>query len=239
MEFDKVFNKENQIYVGISENKSKLIKDFVKNVVEFKKKESHHMVDPYNEEKRWYTGISGESAVETLIGKQFIDLTIGESNSYNVSDLKSIGLDVGVKTVESGKFPIIFKKSYKPQIIVVKESDLDFYICGLATIKTLNKFQSDKLILSPNLLNRGTKTCFYGFSKLKKFRNLSELKLMVNKFKDNTRFTINGKTFNLYNNNDFYQITDEGSGVKYCDVDTFEFNEKLLKNYKSGNLVWL
>jgi len=239
MNFNESFKKENHIHIRISENKSKVIKDFVKDVIEFKKNETHHIVDPYNEEKRWYTGISGESAVERLIDKQFIDLTIGDSNLYNVSDLNTIGLDVGVKTVESGKFPIIFKKSYKPQIIVVKDTDLDFYVCGLATTKTLNKYQSDKLILSPKLLNRGTKTCFYGFSELKKFRNLSELKLMVNKFKDNTRFIINGKTFNLYNNNNFYQITDEGSNINYANIDTFEFNKKLLKNYKNGNLVWL
>ena len=40
------------------------------------------------------------------------------------------------------------------------------YICGLAIVDVLNTYQDDKLILSPYLRKKGTKTGFYGFSSL-------------------------------------------------------------------------
>ena len=49
-----------------------------------------------------------------------------------------------------------------------------FYICGLATVEVLNKYQSLDLILSPSLRKRGTKTGFYGFHKLIKPDNVRE-----------------------------------------------------------------
>ena len=108
----------------------------------------------------------GECAVEKFIGKQFIDWTIGDSSFYHTPDLSTLGVNCGVKTVEKGKFPVIFKKSYKPEIIVIKNSDCEFLICGLATVQVLNNYQSDELILSPFLRKRGTKTGFYGFNQL-------------------------------------------------------------------------
>ena len=142
------------------------VKEFVIKLIEVKKKESHHIVDSGMEIKRWTTGYLGECAIEKYIGKEFVDYTIGISKNYHVPDLSKLGIKCGVKTVERGKFPLIFKKSYKPEIIVIKESDQDFHICGIATKDILNKFQSDSLVLSPNLRRRGTKSGFYGFEYL-------------------------------------------------------------------------
>jgi hypothetical protein len=166
--YDDCVRKYSSTFVRIilSETKVETVKNFVKKVIQEKINESHHVVDSGMEEKRWTTGFLGESAVEQFFDTEFIDFSVGSSTNYHVPDLKKIGYDCGVKTVEKDKFPVIFRKSYKPEIIVVKQSDKVFYICGLATTDVLNEYQSLDLILSPSLRRRGTKTGFYGFHKL-------------------------------------------------------------------------
>jgi hypothetical protein len=53
------------------------------------------------------------------------------------------------------------------------------YICGVATVDVLNKYQSIELIKNSKLKARGTKTGFYGFNKLKKFSTLEDLKTIT------------------------------------------------------------
>jgi hypothetical protein len=87
------------------------------------------------------------------------------------------GYSVGIKTVEQGKFPIIFKKNDYPQIICIrslKEPNL-IYVCGLATKEVLNTYQDTSLILDRNLRARGTKTGFYGFQYLKPIESLKDI----------------------------------------------------------------
>ena len=164
----------NFIKVIIPEVKIQRIKDFVIKIVERKLQEEHHKIDGKNEYKRYYTGMLGEAAIEELLGINIIDWTIGNSSYYHTADIKS--LKIGIKTVEHGKFPIIFKKNYYPQIINVRTSKNIVWVCGLATKNILNKYQSDDLILSPYLKARGTKTGFYGFNELITFHTIEELK---------------------------------------------------------------
>lgn len=154
------------------------IESFCLKVIEAKKSEQHHQSDPNQEFKRFYTGITGEAAIEEMLGVSFIDYTVGDSSTYHKSDLKSLGINVGIKTVEFGKFPIIFKKSYYPEIIVIKADPIHI-VCGVATVSVLNKFQSDDLILSPYLKSRGTKTGFYGFSELIPFKSIDDLRKII------------------------------------------------------------
>ena len=165
--------------VTLTENNTKRLDEFVKNVMIKKKNESHHIVDSFNEAKRWRTGTGGEMALGQYIDKEFVDLTIGESNDYHVPDLSSIGLNVGIKTVELGKYPIIFKHSEKPEIIIIRLNDEKFCILGVATPEDLNKYQSDDEILSPSLKARGTKTAFTGLYKIKPFSNYEELVKLI------------------------------------------------------------
>jgi len=160
----KHFN--NYVKITLSNEILQKVDSFITDLIKRKLSEGHHKTDNRNEEKRWTTGMLGECAVEKFIGKQFIDWTIGDSSFYHTPDLSKLGVKCGVKTVERGKFPIIFKKSYKPEIIVIKISDEEFLICGLATVDVLNTYQSDELVLSPFLRRRGTKTGFFGFNKL-------------------------------------------------------------------------
>ena len=142
------------------------IDNFVSKLINRKLLESHHKKDSGMEYKRWTNGILGERAVEKYINKRFIDFNIGNSNLYHISDMSKIGIQCGIKTVEIGKFPIIFKQSKMPEIIVIKETDYNYYICGVAKTETLNEYQSEHLIRSENLKKRGTKTAFYGFEYL-------------------------------------------------------------------------
>jgi len=158
------------------------LETFVDNVIEKKKKETHHIIDPFNESKRWRTGVGGELAFEKYINKSFVDLSIGNSKKYHTPDLNKLGLSVGIKTVEYGKYPLIFKSSHKPEIIIIKLNNIKFSILGLATVKTLNKYQDDNKVLSKSLRSRGTKTGFVGFHMLKPFKTFDELcELVQNK----------------------------------------------------------
>ncbi len=161
--------------VTLTQNNINKLDEFVKNVMLKKKSESHHIVDSFNEAKRWRTGTGGELALGQYIGKEFVDLSIGDSNDYHVPDLSSIGLNIGIKTVELGKYPIIFKQSEKPEIIIIRLDDEKFCILGVASPEDLNKYQSDDEILSPSLKARGTKTAFTGLYKVKPFSNYEEL----------------------------------------------------------------
>lgn len=154
------------------------LKNFIKKALFIKNKEYHHIIDSNQEEKRWFTGIGAELAVEKFLGKKFVDLTVGLSNNYNKADLKKLDLKIGVKCTEYGKYHIIFKDSKEPEIIVFRDNNR-FDILGLATVEVLNTYQNSDLILSPNLRARGIKTGFFGYKYLKPFKNLKELKGLI------------------------------------------------------------
>jgi hypothetical protein len=161
----------------ITEKKVKKIKDFVSELIIEKEKESHHIVDHRSHFKRFYTGTLGEAALEEYLGlENIIDWTIGHSKEYHKPDLRNIGVKAGIKTVEYGLFPIIFKNSFSPEIIMIKVSDNHVVLCGIATKNVLNKYQSEELIKDKFLRVRGTKTGFYGFKHLKTFSTLDELR---------------------------------------------------------------
>lgn len=131
-----------------------------------KEKESQFTKNTKDPRKRYINGLKGEAAVGYLIGREIIDWRIGESNDFNVPDLKYKGIGVGVKTVEAGKLPVITKWNHYPQIICVIENINTVWVCGLASAETLNTYQYDEGILSPGLRDRGTKTTFYRFDLL-------------------------------------------------------------------------
>lgn len=170
---------ENFIKVVVPEDRINTIKMHITDIIKAKKNEKHHKYDCHKEEKRWFTGFCGEVAIEELLNIEFVDFSVGKSADYHIPDLKKICLNVGIKTVEYGKFPIVPKNSYRPEIIILKHSDTYYYVCGFATIEILNKYQSDKLILSPELAKRGTKSGFYGFQYLRCFNNLESLKKII------------------------------------------------------------
>lgn len=94
---------------------------------------------------------------------------------YHVPDIP--GYSVGIKTVEYGKFPLIFKKNDYPQIICILDPSHygTVLVCGLATADVLNKYQDDDLILDSKLKARGTKTGFYGLEHLLHIESLNDI----------------------------------------------------------------
>jgi len=170
-------NIDNYIKIVLTNDEINEINNIVNIVVPAKKDEAHHIIDGKNEYKRFTTGYYGEKAIEKFLNISFIRYSTGSSNLYNNPDIAD--LQIGIKTVEFGKFPIIFKHNKEPQIICIKYNTNTVYICGLATTSVLNKYQSDDLILSPLLKARGTKTGFYGFDYLKTFSSLNELKQLI------------------------------------------------------------
>ncbi|MCU5068336.1 hypothetical protein GH839_21525 [Bacillus thuringiensis] len=163
----------------VPEPKIKRIKEFVSELIKIKEKESHHSIDNRSHFKRYYTGTLGEAALEEYLEvDNIIDWTIGNSNHYHKPDLSNIGVKAGIKTVEYGLFPVIFKNSYSSEVIMIKVSDNHIVLCGLATKNILNSYQSDELIKDSYLRQRGTKTGFYGFEYLKTFSKLDELRKM-------------------------------------------------------------
>lgn len=167
------------IPVVIPDEKVDKVKKFANDLVQEKLKEKVHQIDGDQEIKRHITGFMGEAALEELLGIDIIDYSIGYSKDYHHPDIQS--LNVGIKTVEANKFPVIYKKNNYPQIICIKSKTVDniVYVCGLADVNTLNYNQDDDLILNPKLRSRGVKTGFHGFKKLKQFSSLEELKRLL------------------------------------------------------------
>ncbi len=173
-DYVKPFSK-NFIRIKITEEELKKIDDFVKKIIKEKIKESHHKVDNGQEYKRFFTGIMGEVAIEKLLNINTINWTIGNSNFYNEADLNSININIGIKTVEYGKFPVIHKNVKRAEIINIRWKNY-IYICGIATQEVLRNYQDDNLIISPLLRARGTKSGFFGFNNLISFNNIDDLK---------------------------------------------------------------
>ena len=151
------------------------ISDFIDDLIVEKLKEEDHIRDHQKEHKRNLTGLMGEAAIEKLMGNWVIDWSIGDSKIYNTPDI--IGYNVGIKTVEKGKFPIIYKKNDYPQIMCIlsDENPNLVYVCGLATPKVLNEYQDDSLILNSDIREKGYKTGFYGYEHLIPVKSLEDI----------------------------------------------------------------
>lgn len=165
--------------VLIPQEKVERIKTLATNIVLKKLSESHHQVDSAKEFKRFFTGLMGEAAVEQILDLDIIEWTAGNSKNYNHPDISKY--NIGIKTVERNKFPIIFKNNTYEQIICVLSDKIPnlVFVCGLASVPVLNIYQSDDLILSPNLKARGVKTGFYGFQYLQSFSNKEEFEQLL------------------------------------------------------------
>lgn len=167
--------------ITVPDDKVDKVKDLARRIAEAKATEAHHLIDGMSEYKRQYTGLLGEAALEEFFGIDIIDYSVGNSNTYNVADMKKIGLNIGVKTVEIWKFPIVHKNPYRPELICVKRTDNEVLLFGYASMDVLRRYQTDDFILDRNLRRRGTKSAFYGFSELVEINSFKELKSVYKK----------------------------------------------------------
>ena len=167
----------------IPEYKVEKVRALAEKIASAKVSEEHHKIDGTSEFKRQYTGLLGEAALEEFFGIDIIDYSVGNSNDYNVADLRKIGLDIGVKTVEIWKFPIVHKRPYRPELICVKRKENEVVFFGYANMEVLERYQTDDFILDERLKQRGTKSAFYGFSELIEIDSLKTLKAVYRREK--------------------------------------------------------
>jgi hypothetical protein len=165
----------------LPEEKIDRIRQLATEIANAKVTEAHHRIDGGNEFKRQFTGLLGEASLEEFLGIDIVDYSIGDSNNYDVADLNRSGLDIGVKTVEDWKFPIVHKNPIRPELICIKRDNNEVLFFGYASVDTLRKYQTDEFILDRRLRQRGTKASFYGFSELIPINSFEELQSVYNK----------------------------------------------------------
>lgn len=167
------------VTVYLTEDEVNRVKDFSKKVSDAKSGEDHHRVDNDNTQGRFFTGFCGEMALQKYLKKEFVDLTVGESGKYNISDLRSLGLRCGVKTSRTSDFPKVPLNPKEPEVIILKVTDYEYMICGLALPDILKEYQKDvdldELYMNEKLFRRNVKSCFYGHAHLIQFKNFKEL----------------------------------------------------------------
>ena len=173
----------NSVPVVVPSNKTAEAVSFAKRWDIVKLGNNEHGDDHKRRVARMSTGVLGELAVEILLGREFIDWSLGHSKKFRIPDLKSIGYRCGVKSVEEGKFPLIMMNPYCPEIICVvqgrmqdkeiREGDQVVYVCGVAPTWALkdNKCRDFELVLAEALRDNKKKTGFSGFSSLIPFYN--------------------------------------------------------------------
>lgn len=123
-------------------------------------------------------GTIAESGLEIFLNVEFINWEIKKAGEEELSDLKYLGLNVGVKSVKMNNgLPLIYpNKSKFPEIITI--IDIPFvYIIGYATIPMLKYYQSPKYVWGEAT---GEKNGYWGFHKLHEFKTLEELKKINN-----------------------------------------------------------
>ena len=161
--FNKQFKNCNSVCILVPYEKREEIDNFVNKVIRVKSREKVHQHDGRKEPKRWKTGRMGECALEILFKRKFADWNIGKSEDFSYADLKDLGVDMGIKTVDYGSFPLVHKHSKRAEIICVTYGN-KVYVLGLATPDVLNKYSDPKYVHNPEARDR--KTGFYGFDKL-------------------------------------------------------------------------
>jgi len=162
-------------YIELNARDAQFLYDFAKKFQAAKANEVIHQIDNDQEIKRYMTGFAAELAVERLLGVRILDTSFGHSDNYNHADLKSAGLNIGVKCSLLGNYPVVFKTPHNAEIITVLHGTRVF-VCGLASVQNMMKYSDDNLILNAKFKARGVKTGFYGFDQLVPFKNLDELK---------------------------------------------------------------
>ena len=147
---------------------------FSRGMEQRKPNEKQYQDDGKNIKKRTGTGKKAELAVEQIIQETYTDDTIGDTSEHSHPDLKSLGMEIGVKGVTPPNFPVIFKKSKIPEIIAIV-SPTYVKVLGVASVDNLNTFQWDDGIGDPNLRKKGYKTTFWNLETIMPFRSRKEL----------------------------------------------------------------
>ena len=155
--------------------------DFARKKAAAKMGEVVYQMDGAQLVERSVTGVMAEYAVQNYLKSiididDFVDTRIGVSKSFDVADIPQ--LNIGIKAVERGKIPVVPIRGHNtyPQIVCIVDKKTGIrpivYICGIASPNVMDTYQSDELILDPNLRARAVKSGFYGFKYLESIDSL-------------------------------------------------------------------
>lgn len=170
-----------------------ILYDFIPRWKEAKKKEYYFKMDSDVMVKRALTGFLGEACMEILLGVSVLDrdkdgrIAVGESHSFKNADLSNTGMDIGIKTVEYMKFPVVKRNVRRAQVINFMMDNRTFLVGGYASIRTLRDFQKSELILNDNLRNKRLrngqieKIAFWGLHQLVPITDLESLRTVYYK----------------------------------------------------------
>jgi hypothetical protein len=158
--------------VEIGTGMAERIDELAVGIADRKMTESGYRSDNASLVKRIQTGLYGECALGQMLGVDIIDWSVGDSSEFNVGDLSKIGKDVGVKTVEYWKFPIIHAEPIRPEVIILRHG-LRFLVCGLYTPEVMKTYSSRDFIIDPKV--RGSKTAFYGIPFYKSISTIDDI----------------------------------------------------------------
>lgn len=146
-----------------------------------KKEEKSWIGDDSKLKDRARTGILGELAVYRMLGfdPSLVDTTIGDSKQYNVPDLQSLGVMVGIKSSKFGNCPLVIRKAKYPEILCTVGKN-NVMIHGLATEKAIARYCDDSLVKTKAAPSY--KSGFAAYDKLIRFKDgqtfLTFLKIM-------------------------------------------------------------
>lgn len=191
LQFDK--NKENFVEITIPKFVFDKIKEFSQKVADVKVEEGHR---EYSDKDKTYlfnnfvVGVCCEYAALRFIDKEYLlDLGIGRVRDFNLADLRFAGLDIGVKASKIGNAPLVYKNPKRDEIICcctpkfrkdeydcwIVDNISSVYICGLATVEVLKKYQDINFLIDKESSQASYKSGFYGYSHLKSPQELKKI----------------------------------------------------------------
>jgi hypothetical protein len=166
--------QSNFLRIDLTEEEISLVERTAEKIATKKREEKGYLYDNDGLFKRWTTGLGGEVALGKHLGLKILDDRVGPSNEFDIGDLKRIGLDIGVKSVEYGKFPLVHVFPKRCEIILLKhQSKFRYMLCGLYTPDIMSLYSSRELVVDDKV--RESKTAFYGIPFYKSFKTVEDL----------------------------------------------------------------
>jgi hypothetical protein len=124
--------------------------------------------------KRFTKELMAEIALEKLLGVRFINWQAKSKIKDFPNKLIFQDLNIGINVIDFSEYPVLIDEEVNlPQIFCIKKGEDSIFICGLATIDILETYRKD---ISNVPMVLGKKVIFNGFSQLKKFETVEDLK---------------------------------------------------------------
>jgi len=144
---DSVKSGEWMLLPFLNDDEKSVVEEFARNCIPVKMSESGHQKDPQREYARIYNGKRAEWALMKHLGFPPPDMTIGDSHMHKGKDIELFGEKFGIKSSVAGQAALVFKRPVMPEIILVQNGD-NFYLCGLASIKSMRDNNDVRLMKS-------------------------------------------------------------------------------------------